>query len=765
LLAVLFLVIVAGLVSVQAFEIHRSAGRRIGADLNQGPLGRLVTRVVPEGPAAEGGLRVGDQVLSIDGDPTTSAAEYEVATAELERNHPVQFQVDREGRRLELTVSPGTPFPWTNFLLNLLNVFCYLGMGLLALIQGTGDPRARVLAVFSIVAAVKLSLPIDSIGNVVLVSLTLPAFFLLIGLEIGAKLHLAAVIPTHQRWLLRHRWIVPLFYVAGLGLGGLTALTLVTEEAFGLDWFPWTTREAGVFLVQVGVPLWATAVVVMLAIPAFTYPERRGRNQAALVLAGAMPWMIFTLMFSVVSPSGGLPLPLFSTVEPLALICYPLAVFIAIFRYHLFDLELVVRRSLIYTALTGLLVLVFYGAMGAGGALFGNLLNGGEQPQRPVWVIATATLILGLLFAPLRRAMQNLIDRRFFPERQALRRELVALAGELPALGKLPLMGEHLVASLCRIFAVESATVLIADPQAGRLVVLASTREPAPEALLLSLDDPALELLRRDQRPMPAAVVLGKSPSFAHHRELREAAYMAPLLNLDKLIGLVVVGPKGDDPRFPAEEVELLGLLSHHVATVLENARLFESATIESLTGLLRREAILEQLERELERAVRYRRPLTVGLADLDFFKEVNDHHGHLTGDSLLKRIAQAMATEIRATDFIGRYGGEEFLLILPETDLEGARTVAEKIRLRVESTRIATEDGHRLGVTVSVGLAGLRHPLRQESTPTPSVRELLAAADRALYQAKRAGRNRVCAPQPIPVRMATSLREPGSLA
>src|SRR5262249_24642737 len=174
---------------------------------------------------------------------------------------------------------------------------------------------------------------------------------------------------------------------------------------------------------------------------------------------------------------------------------------------------------------------------------------------------------------------------------------------------------------------------------------------------------------------------------------------------------------------------------------VFENARLFESATYESLTGLLRREAALEQLDRELERALRYRRPLAVAMADLDHFKEANDRYGHLARDLLLKRVARVLGSAVRSTDWIGRYGGEEFLLILPETELPGASAVAEKIRTLVQQTSVPMEDGTPARVTISIGIATL-DDVAQQGQGKVIARDLIAAADRSLYAAKGAGRN-----------------------
>jgi diguanylate cyclase (GGDEF)-like protein len=141
-----------------------------------------------------------------------------------------------------------------------------------------------------------------------------------------------------------------------------------------------------------------------------------------------------------------------------------------------------------------------------------------------------------------------------------------------------------------------------------------------------------------------------------------------------------------------------------------------------------------------LERAGRYGRPLTIAMADLDFFKEVNDRYGHLAGDTLLKRISQVVAGALRSTDSIGRYGGEEFLLVLPETGMAGACGVAEKIRDLVQRTPVLMENGTVARVTLSIGLASLDEMPGGAATP----RDLIAAADRSLYEAKHGGRNRV---------------------
>jgi diguanylate cyclase (GGDEF)-like protein len=733
------------LVYIQGVETAHSVSRRLGFQLGTFPDGALVGGVNPGLPAARAGLLPGDHLLAVNGTLVQGQLAYANAAHRFKDGAPVHFRVLRARRILELTLHPGTPFPLFAFLLNAFTAFGFLAVALLSLTQGLRELRARLLLGFSMAAAVELLRPggVEPVIGHGWVSICgILAFYLLTGIQFGLELHLASLIPERPAWLRRRPWVVPLYYAVGLGLGCVLCVSYLSNEVFGVYFLPWTSDQANGWLNGFGLPFWAFAVSVLLASQALRYPQPRGRQQAGLVLAAIAAWFLFTLYTSVLSLAG-LRMPDWSApLQTLVLLCFPVAIFAAVFRYQLFDIELAVRRGLLYTALSGALVLVFYAALGALSLFFPSSFHG----RQSLWAVGFSMLLLGLLFAPLRRFTHRLIDRGFFPERNELRQRLIALAGELPALGKLPRMGRHLVSRLAEIFAARSVVLLIASPETGLLKVLAATGrgwEDAERSWLVPLDDPGIEALRRASRPLAALPLAARSPALAHRlRDLDAAGLAAPLLFHERLIGALVVGGKEGGLPYPAEEQDLLILLAHHVASVFDNARLFESATIESLTGLLRREAILETLDRELERAQRYGRPLTLAMADLDYFKKVNDLYGHLAGDTLLKAISQVATDGLRSTDSIGRYGGEEFLVVLPETDISGAVSVAEKIRSLVQKTAVPMDNGAMVGVTISIGLASLRDDLPHQDRAT--ARELIAAADRSLYEAKNSGRNRV---------------------
>ncbi|MES2015509.1 MAG: sensor domain-containing diguanylate cyclase [Pseudomonadota bacterium] len=164
-------------------------------------------------------------------------------------------------------------------------------------------------------------------------------------------------------------------------------------------------------------------------------------------------------------------------------------------------------------------------------------------------------------------------------------------------------------------------------------------------------------------------------------------------------------------------------------------------ATRDGLTGLANRRCFDDTLRAEWARATRQHQPLSLLMVDVDNFKAFNDAHGHLGGDECLKRIASAIANEMRANDLVARYGGEEFAVILPNQSLKGAAIVAERIRFRVEQLRLphGRDDGKH--VTVSIGAA----TAIAASDTDPS--QLVAIADAALYRAKHMGRNRISLP------------------
>jgi diguanylate cyclase (GGDEF)-like protein len=212
-----------------------------------------------------------------------------------------------------------------------------------------------------------------------------------------------------------------------------------------------------------------------------------------------------------------------------------------------------------------------------------------------------------------------------------------------------------------------------------------------------------------------------------------------PLLVHDSVLGTLVLGSNqkgafGDSVR-PTLEV-----LSRHIAVSLANARMVKRledlATTDGLTGHFNKRALTETARQKIRSAERFKKPLSLLICDIDHFKRVNDNYGHDVGDVVIKGLADVLRHTKRETDIVGRFGGEEFVLVCEETNTEGAELLAERVRSELESTTFHAPEGS-LSVTCSVGVA---------TFPAAGTdwEALFKATDEALYVSKRSGRNRV---------------------
>jgi diguanylate cyclase (GGDEF)-like protein len=247
----------------------------------------------------------------------------------------------------------------------------------------------------------------------------------------------------------------------------------------------------------------------------------------------------------------------------------------------------------------------------------------------------------------------------------------------------------------------------IIDPENEIQVLFPRRREQGiPEILLEVGDGPETELLR------------------------------LPLVFEEHLLGILWVWGKG----ITKSDLPILSIFAKQIGSSLERARLFQEvqslALIDPLTGLQNRRSLFELGRVEFARSCRTDRPFSCLMLDVDHFKQLNDSYGHPAGDQVLRQVAECARRSIRDVDLIGRYGGEEFVVFLPETDLVTALLVAERLRAAMENTPIKIAD-RELQVTVSVGVS-------RKDENTSQLETLIARADQALYVAKHRGRNQV---------------------
>jgi diguanylate cyclase (GGDEF)-like protein len=255
------------------------------------------------------------------------------------------------------------------------------------------------------------------------------------------------------------------------------------------------------------------------------------------------------------------------------------------------------------------------------------------------------------------------------------------------------------------------------------------TRTGKPDAYVRSLH--AAEVAAMDAGTV-AEIQIGTASALA--------APLAPTEDGERELAIVSVA-RGDR-SFTPQERELFSYLTSQAAVSVENVDLHETvqrqAVTDELTGLFNQRRFQEVMSAEVERARRYDQEMGLIMLDIDNFKQVNDTYGHVQGDRVLREVARVLRQSARDVDEPARYGGEEMAVALPQTDLDGAYRFAERVRKRIEALELPLRDGDgKVKVTASFGAASLA------SAGRPDKEGLVAAADAALYRAKRSGKNR----------------------
>lgn len=307
-----------------------------------------------------------------------------------------------------------------------------------------------------------------------------------------------------------------------------------------------------------------------------------------------------------------------------------------------------------------------------------------------------------------------------------------------------------MVAGLAKSFHLAQVTLILCDPDHEvRHLLIAGGNQPEEFPGLMFVDSlsgiaPQYVALRSPW--LGAYTAADHQLLFPGNIALKSVAVI-PLQRQDRLMGSLNFG--SDDPHRYTENhaTDILAHIGKIASFALENsvnrARLFRAGSIDVLTGWHNRRYLQARLKEEVGRSRRERCMVSCLMIDLDKFKHVNDEHGHLAGDAVLREVAQRIESEIRVNDVAARYGGEEFVVLLPATNLKGAKVIAERIRAAVCEDSIDLGHGVTETITVSIGVSGVIPDIEVNDLKTVGD-ALLAHADVALYAAKSAGRNQV---------------------
>jgi len=519
--------------------------------------------------------------------------------------------------------------------------------------------------------------------------------------------------------------------ILGLGLAGY-----VVKDAYMIDGYlyhdiaPWDYVIAGILI-----PFLAL-IILMLVRRYRSSTDPTDRNRTMYLIVGWSILVVISYITPFTTALKGLPTDHLGNLANALIITY------AISRFHLLDIKLVVRRGLAYFILVSALIGVYIGTI---------LLGYRLLPDLPFYSIvlfaAFLVLLLVLLARPLWDVIQEWVDRIFYRETYDYRQTLLSFSSKMGNILNLNELASEMLPAVTKALHVTQAKLLFQNMSSGDFIAQFAYPEVEGESgdeFRLNADNPIAAWLVKENVPLSLEQI-DSIPEFkglweAEREQLTASnlRLLCPIKSRGRLVGILALGKKRSYALYSHEDIQLVMSMANQAGNLIENAQLYDQATIrantDGLTGLYNHRHFHKCLEQEIARGSRFGSIFSLIMLDVDLFKTYNDTYGHLAGDKVLRKIGDYIKGSIRTVDMAFRYGGEEFTIILPEAQLNDAYKVAERIRKTIESKMTSSA----MPLTVSLGVA---------NWPSDGLmrEEVIACADAALYRAKQTGRNRTC--------------------
>ena len=329
-------------------------------------------------------------------------------------------------------------------------------------------------------------------------------------------------------------------------------------------------------------------------------------------------------------------------------------------------------------------------------------------------------------------------SEQFSEELDALRATIADVTSEL----ELSKLLETILERAIRLLDADGGDFCVFNADTGNLQVVASQNIPEDyNGAIIKMGEGAAGFAAKNRETIIIDDYSNWSGKMEEYADTGiRAALASPMIIGERLIGTIGIFHLDTGKRFNEENRRLLSMFAQHAAIAMDNAMLFEKvqhmARTDSVTSLLNRRALLEMGEKEILRSQRLDHPVSVLMVDLDDFKVINDQYSHLAGDQALRKTASVLRENLRTIDIIGRYGGDEFIIVLPESNEFDAKATCERLLVQIQEASIPI-NGDTVTITASIGYTSHLHDL-------PDFTEMMDQADQAMYLAKKSGKNRI---------------------
>ncbi len=482
---------------------------------------------------------------------------------------------------------------------------------------------------------------------------------------------------------------------------------------------------------------------VLLIKEGFKNPQSFWSNRLVYPSVGSILMLVGSVL-NLIPTVGKYPVDITANTINAFLLAY------AIYKYHFLNISITIRKGLVYSILTALLtgsyLLIVY--------LLEMVIRLRLRYSTLIVALPMA-IIVSIIFDPLKNWLRVKIDKAIFGEQYDYRETLKKFSRIMISLLDLDRLAESTLDLLTKAFQISSGSLLLLDTDNNFYIHSnIGINQDIARGIRLDKTSPIVNWLSQQEEPLLDWKVMENLPEFKglwerEKEDLKDlnTGLLVGIKMQRELIGILILSEKTSGVPFTDEDLELLLMLANEAAVAINNAitysRARNQAIKDELTKLYNFRYFHEYLDKKIARANKEQKKLSVIFMDIDLFKAYNDIFGHLAGDQALIKFAHAVLEAIRSSDIAARYGGDEFAVILPETDTTQALEIAERIRKNVRKYFPGTGVENEL-LTVSIGVAS--YPEHSETK-----QQLLSNADQALYEAKHSGRNKVIAYHSLP--------------
>lgn len=697
------------------------------------PIGLYIHDVSNGSPSELSDMQINETIIQINNTPV---ADFEVLDETLRSTSTGDsvtiLTLDSSGLANTYHVKPGMPITLIEIIFDFLAGFVYLSLFALTLKHWHTSLATKLLTIILGIISTDYLLPYSIMNHSFwgdwLYLFNLTGILLTSILEI----HLFFVFPRKTKLYQTHTAPILFFIYGGLFGGSIWLLAtnrLALQEDFFINHFEiWSS-----FLLAL--------ITALLIAQLKCAKEEREIKLSIIVFITLIPWVIMQFLISAYTLYDKNITDAMFDLYSFCVVLFPFGIIIGILRYDLLNIGKSVDRKILHRAVTFFLAIISIVVLIA---LY-ELVVSYIQTAILTLILVVLALLTGHYLNRLSLRSQVIVDRGVFPAQYQLKRKLDALLNALSGESHELRAVEKVSFGLQTIFDLKWCAIYLYETNSEHGEVFSITDKHP-----FSTQELSDFLIQIDN----VHTVLDSNHDIKQSREnklwsnLRLDFGIKHLFKLEirnETIGYILFSNRKSHAPIHVEESSEIEVFSQYISQMIYRIRLEKSAHIDELTGTLRREAAFSRLKQSLHLAFEEKHWASLAVIDLDHFKRINDRFGHPFGDQVLQRAVEIIKNNIKGTDILGRYGGEEFVLYMPNTNLTGAQTLLEKIRQDFSNFYFIPKSDSKIYNTLSVGVISLSpdsHP--DVLKVNPLLDNLISQADQLLYKAKRNGRNQI---------------------